>query len=266
MNTKAPKAKNTDDPIEQFAAYVELVRILRKECPWDRKQTHYSISHLTIEEAYEIYDAIQKNDMADLSGELGDILLHIVMHSVMAEETNSFTLADVIRKSNEKMVRRHPHIFSDVEANNSNDVLQNWEKIKMTEGRKSVFDGVPNNLPSLLKAERIQEKAAKVGFDWTDKEDVWKKVEEELNELKTEIESGNQERITDELGDVIFAIVNAARFENVIPENALQHTNNKFIRRFQYIEKRAAEQNLDLKTMTLEEMDKLWDEAKQTEK
>lgn len=249
-----------------MAAYIEIVRILRKECPWDKEQTHKSISHLLIEEAYEVYDAISKDDWDDLSKELGDVLLHIVMHSVMAEEEGKFNLAQVIASNANKMVKRHPHIFGDVEVSGTSDVLQNWETIKMTEGRKSVFDGVPTNLPSLIKAERIQEKAAKVGFDWSDKRDVWDKVEEEITELKVEIDAGNKAKIEDELGDVIFAIVNAARFENITPENALQSTNNKFIRRFQYIEQVAKERGLELKKMTLEQMDEIWNEAKANER
>jgi XTP/dITP diphosphohydrolase len=266
---KIAKAENQNDAISQMKAFVEIVKILRKECPWDKKQTHKSISHLMIEETYEAVDAIFKQDFDELAKELGDILLHIVMQSLIAEEENRFTFADVIQKISEKMILRHPHIFNKDNALGNiteEKVLENWEKIKMTEGRKSVLEGVPNSLPALLKAERIQEKAAKVGFDWDNKNDVWKKVEEEIGELKHEIEFGDKDKIEDELGDVIFAIVNAARFEKIVPENALQRTNNKFIRRFQYIEQKAKANNLDLKEMTLAEMDEFWNEAKALEK
>ena len=265
MNTKIPEPKNPDDAISQMENFIEIVKILRNECEWDKSQTHKSISHLLIEEVYEVYDAINQNNDDELAKELGDILLHIVMHSVIAEEENKFTLADVLQKISEKMIRRHPHVFGHIEVDGTNQILKNWESIKMQEGRKSVLEGVPNNLPSLLKAERIQEKAAKVGFDWDNKIDVWKKVEEEISELKIEIENGDKDKIEEEIGDVIFAIVNAARFEEVVPEQALQKTNYKFISRFQYIEKRAKEKGLELKEMTLEQMDEIWDEAKQKE-
>jgi XTP/dITP diphosphohydrolase len=266
MNHTIPTPQNPTNPLSQMEAFIEIVRILRKECPWDSEQTPKSISHLMIEEVYEVYDAIEKQDIADIPQELGDVLLHIVMQCVMGEEKKLFSLTDVIKSISEKMIRRHPHIFGEVNAEDTKQVLQNWEKIKMTEGRKSVFDGVPKALPSLLKAERIQEKAAKVGFDWSDKVDVWKKVEEEIAELKVEINQGDKERIEDELGDVIFALVNAARFERIVPENALQGTNAKFIRRFQYIEKMADKSGLSLNEMSLKDMDAIWNEAKQNEK
>lgn len=266
---KIPKAKNPDDALSQMEAFIEIVKLLRKDCPWDKEQTHKSISHLLIEEAYETLDAINEENMQEFSKELGDLLLHIVMHSIMAEETGDFNFAKVIAGISEKMVRRHPHVFDlegNEEAKTAEQVLDNWEKIKMTEGRKSALEGVPKNLPSLLKAERIQEKAARVGFDWDDKKDVWTKVEEELRELKEELIAGNETRKEEEFGDLIFALVNAARFEKIVPEEALQLTNLKFIKRFQYIEKRAAELNLQLSDMTLSEMDKLWNEAKTLEK
>jgi len=263
MNTKIPEPENPTDAISQMKTFIEIVKILRNECQWDKSQTHKSISHLLIEEVYEVYDAINKNNFDELAKELGDILLHIVMHSVIAEEENNFNFADVIKTVSEKMIRRHPHIFAGVEVDDTNQILKNWEDIKMQEGRKSVLEGVPASLPSLLKAERIQEKAAKVGFDWDNKIDVWKKVEEEISELKIEIENGDKNKIEEEIGDVIFAIVNAARFEGVVPEQALQKTNSKFISRFQYIEKIAKEKGLELTEMTLEQMDEIWNEAKQ---
>jgi len=263
MNIKIPEPENPTDAISQMKTFIEIVKILRNECQWDKSQTHKSISHLLIEEVYEVYDAINKNNFDELVKELGDILLHIVMHSVIAEEENNFNFADVIKTVSEKMIRRHPHIFAGVEVDDTNQILKNWEDIKMQEGRKSVLEGVPASLPSLLKAERIQEKAAKVGFDWDNKIDVWKKVEEEISELKIEIENGDKNKIEEEIGDVIFAIVNAARFEGVVPEQALQKTNSKFISRFQYIEKIAKEKDLELTEMTLEQMDEIWNEAKQ---
>ena len=263
MNIKIPEPENPTDAISQMKTFIEIVKILRNECQWDKSQTHKSISHLLIEEVYEVYDAINKNNFDELVKELGDILLHIVMHSVIAEEENNFNFADVIKTVSEKMIRRHPHIFAGVEVDDTNQILKNWEDIKMQEGRKSVLEGVPASLPSLLKAERIQEKAAKVGFDWDNKIDVWKKVEEEISELKIEIENGDKNKIEEEIGDVIFAIVNAARFEGVVPEQALQKTNSKFISRFQYIEKIAKAKDLELIEMTLEQMDEIWNEAKQ---
>lgn len=269
MKNKVPKPKNPDDALSQMEAFIEIVKLLRRDCPWDNKQTHKSISHLLIEETYETIDAINQNDMKEFPKELGDLLLHIVMHSVIAEENGNFNFAKVISKVSEKMVRRHPHVFEldeSYKAETEEEVLNNWETIKMKEGRKSALEGVPKNLPSLLKAERIQEKAARVGFDWDNKQDVWAKVEEEFLELKQELASGAPERKEEEFGDLIFALVNAARFEKIVPEEALQLTNLKFIKRFQYVEKRAKEENLKLTEMTLAEMDKFWDEAKNIEK
>jgi len=250
-------------------AFIEIVKILRRDCPWDKKQTHQSLSHLLIEESYEVVDAIASNNPKELADELGDLLLHVIMHSLIAEENNEFTFADVISNIRNKMIYRHPHVFSDAQVSNTDEVLDNWEKIKMNEGRKSALEGVPISLPSLLKAERIQEKASRVGFDWTDKNDVWAKVEEEFEELKTELKSqekDNCRRKEEEFGDLIFAIVNAARFEKIVPEQALQKANNKFTRRFQYVENKAAENGLKLSEMTLEEMNQLWDEVKKIEK
>lgn len=260
--TKVPVAKNQESIEEQFTALVEIIAILRKECPWDRAQTNESIAHLMIEETYETIDAIHKQDDAEFSKELGDLLLHIIMHSIMAEERKAFGLLDVIKKIQHKLVTRHPHVFGNVDVENSEQVMENWEAIKMKEGQESILDGVPAALPSLLRAERIQHKASRVGFDWEDKKDVWLKVYEELNELRHEIANGDQHKITEEFGDFLFALVNAARFENIVAEEALQFTNEKFTRRFQYIEKRAREMNKALKEMTLAEMDALWDEAK----
>ena len=272
MKHKIPIPDNPDSVVSQMENFIKIVKLLRQDCPWDHEQSHNSLSHLLIEEAYEAVDAINRGDMNELTKELGDILLHIVMHSVIASETNEFSFIDVIKSISNKMIYRHPHVFeidgndTGSEINTSEQVLDNWEKRKMKEGRTSVLEGVPADLPSLLRAERIQEKAARVGFDWINKQDVWAKVHEELGELKEEIDSNNQNKKEAEFGDVFFALVNAARFEKIVPEHALQLTNLKFTKRFQYIEKRAKELNLNLSDMSLEEMDRFWNEAKQLEK
>ena len=272
MKHKIPIPDNPDSVVSQMENFIKIVKLLRQDCPWDHEQSHKSLSHLLIEEAYEAVDAINKGDMNELAKELGDILLHIVMHSIIASETNEFSFIDVIKSISNKMIYRHPHVFeidgndTGSEINTSEQVLDNWEKRKMKEGRTSVLEGVPADLPSLLRAERIQEKAARVGFDWINKQDVWAKVHEELGELKEEIDSNNQNKKEAEFGDVFFALVNAARFEKIVPEHALQLTNLKFTKRFQYIEKRAKELNLNLSDMSLEEMDRFWNEAKQLEK
>ena len=263
---KAPVPANPDSLSDQFLNFVEIVRILRKECPWDSKQTNESIAQLLIEETYEMIESIQDGDDAEFSKELGDVWLHVVMHAIMAEERGAFNLTDVLKKIQHKLVTRHPHVFGDVKVSGEDEVMQNWEAIKMKEGQqKSVLDGVPNAMPALLRAERIQFKVSRIGFDWDNKDDVWDKVEEEIKELRHELKSGNIEKSKQEFGDVLFALVNAARFDNIIAEEALQITNNKFARRFGYIEKRAIELGLNLNEMTLEEMDKLWDEAKSLE-
>lgn len=262
LNRKIPIPADIKDPIEQFRSFIELVKILREDCPWDRKQTHESISHLLIEEVYETLDAVKKSDDQEFSKELGDVLLHIVMHCVMAEERGAFSMTDVISKIAAKLVYRHPHVFGDVKVNDDVDVKKNWEMLKMKDGRISILDGVPQALPALLRAQRIQEKVSNVGFDWEDARDVWNKVEEEINELRIEILAGNTKNAEAEFGDVLFALVNAARFEKIVAENALQLTNDKFLRRFQFIEKKAAEIGNNLADMTLAEMDALWDESK----
>ncbi|MBS1536437.1 MAG: nucleoside triphosphate pyrophosphohydrolase [Bacteroidetes bacterium] len=260
--TEIPKIVNPNNLDEQFLAFNELVKILREECPWDKKQTHESISHLLIEEAYETVESISSKNDDELSKELGDILLHVVMHSRIAEQRGAFTLKDVIEKVFERLVHRHPHVFGDINVIDEHEVLQNWEALKMKEGRKSVLEGVPTFLPALLRAQRTQEKAANVGFDWDKKEDVWAKVEEEIIELKVELHANNKEKISNEFGDVLFSLVNAARFEGLVAEEILQKTTKKFIIRFQYIEKQAKLMNRTLSEMTLAEMDKLWNESK----
>jgi len=260
--TPIPIAKNPDDLKDQFEALVEIIRILRKECPWDSKQSIESIAHLMIEEAYETIDAIHNKDYEGLSKELGDLLLHIIMHSVMAEENGYFNLMDVIKRIQEKLIFRHPHVFGGLKVSGEEEVVENWENLKKKEGKNSALDGVPTTLPSLLRAERIQHKASRVGFDWQKKDDVWLKVEEEILELKNALLENKIADKTEEIGDLLFSLVNACRFEGVVAEESLQLTNNKFIKRFQYIEEKAKQINKKLSDMTLEEMDAIWDEAK----
>lgn len=253
----------------KFSDFVELVKKLRKECPWDKEQTNDSIKAATIEEAYEVVEAIDHNNYDELRKELGDLLLHVVFHTVIAEEKNHFNIDNVIESISEKLIRRHPHVFGETVINGKEEVKKNWEKIKLSEGRKSILDGVPNSLPALQKAHRIQEKAAKVGFDWEKKEDVWKKVIEEINEMheieelkKTSNDETLQTKLEDEIGDVFFALVNYARFLNVNPENALRKTNEKFVRRFSFIEDKLKESGKSIEDSNLEEMDKFWNESK----
>ena len=262
MAREVPTPKDPNSTLEQFDSFVEIVRLLRSDCPWDREQTHESISHLLIEEAYETLDAIREKNDEEFAKELGDLLLHVVMHSVLAEERSVFSLCDVIEKVSAKLVHRHPHVFGDVGVENTEQVLQNWESQKMKEGRTSILEGVPKQLPALLRAQRTQEKAANVGFDWDNRKDVWAKVEEELIEMKHELLSNDRAGTKEEFGDVLFAMVNASRFENLVAEEALQATTNKFTKRFQYIEAKARELNRELKDMTLAEMDVWWTEAK----
>ena len=235
---------------------------LREQCPWDKKQTMESLRHLTIEEVYELGDAILDNDLDEVKKELGDVLLHIVFYSKIGSETKAFDIADVCHSICDKLVDRHPHIYGDVEVKDEEEVKRNWEQLKLKEGKKSVLEGVPKSLPSMVKANRIQDKVAGVGFDWEKPEQVFEKVEEELAELKEEIELGNTDRIESEFGDVLFSMVNYARFLKVNPENALERTNKKFIKRFQYLEEKSLELNKPLKDMTLFEMDVFWEQAK----
>lgn len=250
---------------EQLKAFGRLLTImeeLREQCPWDKKQTMQSLRHLTIEETYELGDAILDNDLNEVKKELGDLLLHIVFYSKIGSETQDFDIADVANGICEKLINRHPHIYGDVDVANEEDVKRNWENIKLKEGKKSVLEGVPNSLPALVKANRIQEKVAGVGFDWERPEQVFEKLKEELGELQEEIKAGNEDEIESEFGDVLFSMVNYARFLNVNPENALERTNKKFIGRFQYLESKAKEMGKTLKDMTLNEMDVFWEEAK----
>ncbi len=247
---------------KEFEQFVEIVRRLRRECPWDREQTHASVRHSLIEETYEVVEAIDSNNVAELRRELGDLLLHVIFHAVIAEQAGEFTLMELVEGISEKLVRRHPHVFGDVKAETAQEVKQNWEKLKLAEGRESFVGGVPREMPALLRAHRLQDKAAKVGFDWDRKEDAWKKVEEEMHELHHAIEQNNPEQTEGEFGDLLFALVNYSRFINVNPENALRQTVEKFIKRFQYIEKTLKKRGKDIGGSTLEEMDALWEEAK----
>ncbi|EAQ38928.1 nucleoside triphosphate pyrophosphohydrolase [Dokdonia sp. MED134] len=236
---------------------------LRVGCPWDKKQTMESLRHLTIEETYELGDAILDNDLEEVKKELGDLLLHIVFYAKIGSETQDFDIADVANSISEKLISRHPHIYGDVDVANADEVATNWEKLKLKEGKKSVLEGVPRSLPALVKASRIQDKVAGVGFDWEEPQQVFEKVQEELEELQHEVNENNQEKIEAEFGDVLFSMINYARFLKVDPESALERTNKKFIKRFQYLEGKAKELNKDLSDMTLKEMDIFWEEAKQ---
>lgn len=244
---------------------ISILNELRLRCPWDKKQTIQSLRPQTIEELYELTDAIQNERWSDIKEELGDLLLHILFYSKIAAEQGEFTFGEVIKTVSDKLVSRHPHIYESVLVNDEEEVKRNWEKIKLKEGKKSVLSGVPNAMPAMIKALRIQEKSKQVGFEWDNIAQVKEKVEEEFSELQQAIESGNRDKIEDEMGDVFFALVNYARFAKVDPEQALERTNQKFIRRFQYIEQRAVEQQKDLGSMNLIEMDILWNEAKQNE-
>jgi XTP/dITP diphosphohydrolase len=247
---------------KEFTEFVEITKRLRKECPWDKEQTHASIRHSLIEEAYEVVEAIDNNNLEELKKELGDLLLHVVFHANIAEEQNEFTLKEVIETISQKLIFRHPHVFGDAKVEGAHEVKQNWEKLKMKEGRESLMEGVPKELPALLRAHRLQDKASKVGFDWEKKEDAWKKVDEEMRELHHAIKSGKQENVEQEFGDLLFALVNYSRFIGVNPENALRKTVEKFITRFRYIEKQLTEMGKDIHSSSLEEMDRLWEEAK----
>ena len=246
----------------KFNEFVEIVKRLRKECPWDREQTNDSIKAATIEEAYEVVEAVEKKNYEELKSELGDLLLHVVFHTIIASETNGFTIDDVIDSIRTKLIRRHPHVFGDVKVSGSEEVKKNWEEIKLSEGRESVLDGVPEMLPALQRAHRLQEKAAKVGFDWEKKEEVWKKVIEEIEEMHHSEGADDYDKLEGEIGDVFFAMVNYTRFLAVNPENALRRTNTKFIRRFGYVEDKIKSLGKKLTESNLQEMDKYWEESK----
>ena len=256
--------------LEAFNRLLDIMDDLREKCPWDKKQTLESLRHLTIEETYELGDAILNNDLQEIKKELGDLLLHIVFYAKIGSETNNnsishtagFDIADVCNEICDKLIHRHPHIYGDVIVADEQEVKQNWEKLKLKEGKKSVLEGVPKGLPALVKASRIQDKVKGVGFDWEEPHQVWDKVQEELQELQDEVNAGNQSKIEAEFGDVLFSMINYARFLNVNPEDALERTNKKFIKRFMYLESKAGELGKPLMDMTLAEMDVFWDEAK----
>lgn len=247
--------------LQAFERLLVIMDELRAQCPWDKKQTIQSLRHLTIEETYELADAILDDNMNDIKEEIGDIMLHMVFYSKIASETNHFDIADALNSVCDKLVERHPHIYGDVVAESEEEVKQNWEKIKLQSGKKSVLEGVPKSLPALVKASRIQEKARGIGFDWDNKEQVWEKVKEEIDELKIEIDK-DSDKIEDEFGDVLFSLINYARFIGVNPENALERTNKKFIQRFQYLENESQKDGKTLSEMSLEEMDLYWEKAK----
>lgn len=259
----AVKSFKMENKTKSFGRLLKIMDELREQCPWDKKQTMDSLRYLTIEELYELSDAILDKDMEEIKKELGDILLHIVFYSRIASETNDFDIADVINEVCDKLIHRHPHIYGDVSVANEEDVKKNWEKLKLKEGKKSVLEGVPKSLPAVVKAFRIQEKVRGIGFDWDKKEQVWDKVLEEINELKVEIDNANQDGIESEFGDVLFALTNYARFINVNPEDALERTNKRFIKRFQIMEKEIEQEGLNLSDMSLSEMDIYWEKAKQ---
>lgn len=257
-----------DEKMKVFGELLEIMDELREKCPWDKKQTLESLRKLTIEETYELGDAILQNDLNEIKKELGDLLLHIVFYAKIGEEHKAFNIADVIKNLNEKLVYRHPHIFGDVDVANAREVEQNWEALKLKEkGRKKkqVLEGVPTSLPALVKANRIQEKASGVGFDWEHRDQVWDKVKEEVNELQHEMNKIDKDKIEAEFGDLFFAMVNAARLYDVDPEAALERTNLKFIKRFNYLEGQTLKKGKDLKKMPLADMDKIWNEAKKFE-
>lgn len=250
---------------DQLTAFDRLLTImdeLRQQCPWDMKQTMETLRHLTIEETYELGDAILDNDLEEVKKELGDVLLHIVFYSKIGSETNDFDIADVCNSICDKLISRHPHIYGDVKVADEAEVKRNWENLKLKEGKTSVLEGVPKSLPAVVKASRIQEKVAGVGFDWEEPQQVFEKLQEELGELQHEISEENKDKIEAEFGDVMFSMINYARFLGVNPENALERTNKKFIKRFEYLEAKAKELDKSLKDMTLAEMDVFWNEAK----
>ncbi|HKC35700.1 MAG TPA: nucleoside triphosphate pyrophosphohydrolase [Chitinophagaceae bacterium] len=254
MNTKTADA---------FSRLVGIMNDLREKCPWDKKQTIQSLRQMTIEETYELADAITEGDWKGIKEELGDLLLHIVFYAKIGSEQKQFELDEVINDICEKLIARHPHIYSDVKVNDADDVKRNWEKLKLKEGKKSVIGGVPRSLPATVKAMRLQEKAKQVGFEWENKEQVWEKVEEEIIELKSAINDGNQTKMEEEFGDVVFSLINYARFLQIDAENALEMTNKKFIHRFTQMEEKAMQSGKNLDTMTLEEMDTIWNTIKQ---
>lgn len=249
-------------PVREFRKFVSVVRRLRRDCPWDRKQTHRSLRESLLEETYEVMESLDNTDMLELRNELGDLMLHIVLHGTIAEQAGEFTIAEVLDGITKKLVRRHPHVFGSTRVSGAEEVRSNWEKLKLEEGRSSLLEGVPRQMPSLQRAYRIQQRAAKVGFDWKRADDVWEKIREELRELRKALRKKNPKEQEREFGDLLFALINYARFLHVNPENALRGSTEKFIARFRYIEKELARRGKDVHGSSLEEMDALWNEAK----
>jgi XTP/dITP diphosphohydrolase len=253
-----------EEKLQEFGRLLDILDRLRTECPWDREQTFDSLRPLTIEETFELADAVFSKDMLLIKKELGDVLLHILFYSKISDENNNFDIFDVCKALNDKLIYRHPHVFGELDVKTAETVSQNWEKLKLKEkdGNRSVLAGVPRTLPALIKAHRIQDKARSAGFDWEQPEQVWDKVHEEMNELQTEIAANNADKTEAEFGDLLFSVINAARLYGVNPENALERTNRKFIKRFNYLETNTLSKGIDLKKMSLAEMDKIWEEAK----
>lgn len=250
-----------EEKLEVFRELLEIMDRLRVECPWDMKQTNESLRNLTIEETYELADAILEGDQVEIKNELGDLLLHIVFYAKLGSETGDFDIADITRSLNEKLIYRHPHIFGDIEVEDEDDVKKNWEELKLREGR-TVLQGVPRSLPAMIKANRIQEKVKAVGFDWDERDQVWDKVREELDELSEEVKKEDQDRMESEFGDLLFSVINAARLYGIDPETALEKTNLKFIKRFNYLEQNTLKKGRKLKDMNLDEMNGIWEQAK----
>jgi len=268
MKPEIVKMHTTTEKLQQFERLLDIMTELRAKCPWDKEQTFDSMRVQTIEETYELVDAIVQKDKIAVRKELGDLLLHVIFYAQMGSETNDFDIYDVCKSLNEKLIYRHPHVFGEVEANNAKEVVQNWEQLKLKEkgGNTSVLSGVPDALPALIKAHRSQDKARSVGFDWEEREQVWDKVQEEFTELKVEIDVMDKDKMEAEFGDLMFSMINAARLYDINPENALERTNRKFINRFNYLESKTITQGIDLKAMSLEDMDVIWDEAKKIER
>ena len=257
-----------EEKLEAFGRFLDVLDELREKCPWDKKQTNESLLPNTIEETYELCDALMRNDKKEICKELGDVLLHIAFYAKIASETGDFDMKDVCDRLCDKLIFRHPHVFGDVKAETAGQVSENWEQLKLKEkdGNKTVLSGVPASLPSLIKAYRIQDKARNVGFDWEERSQVWEKVKEEIQEFQVEVERMDKEKAEDEFGDIMFSLINAARLYKINPDNALERTNQKFIRRFGYVEAHSIKEGKNMKDMPLEELDKLWNEAKQLEK
>lgn len=262
MEKEGRRRTSMEERLASFGRLLDIMDTLREQCPWDKKQTFESLRHLTIEETYELADAILEKDLEEIKKELGDLILHIVFYARLGEESGAFDIHDVTEAIAEKLISRHPHIYGDVMVKDEEDVKRNWEQLKLKEGKQSILEGVPLSLPAMVKAVRVQEKARGAGFDWNHTEQVWEKVFEEMEELRVEVKEGRIDEMEQEFGDLLFSVINLSRFLDINPEDALERTNKKFITRFQYMEKKVKEQGRDLRKMTLEEMDEIWNEAK----